>query len=182
MCPVVSLGQKTPAVTQIESKPAVGQRDLVEHRADARAIGDVAGEADGGAAAGDPGAGDADAQAEFLRDFVGGGLRGFDLQVDAHDVGALAGEPVRRLLANAGTGPDDEHHLAGELLLGRHALQLRLLQQPVLDVEGLLLRQRDVAVDRLGAAHHLDRAVVEFGGDAATRSCPCPTRSCRGRG
>ena len=49
---------------------------------------------------------------------------------------------------------------------GRHALELRLLEQPVFDVEGFLLRQGDVFVDRLGAAHDFDGAVVELGGDA----------------
>ena len=108
--------------------------------------------------------------------------RGVRVQVDADDVRAFLDEAVRGFLADAAAGADDDDDLAGEFLLGGHALQLRLLEQPVLDVEGLLLRQGDVFVDRLGAAHHLDGAVVELGGDAATRSCPCPRRSCRGRG
>ena len=81
---------------------------------------------------------------------------------------------MRGFLADAGAGADDDDHLAGKFLLGGHALELRLLQEPVLDVKGLLLRERDVAVDRLRAAHHLDRAVVEFGGDPRLRLVLAP--------
>ena len=52
--------------------------------------------------------------------------------------------------------------LAREFLFRRHPLQFRLLQQPVFDVEGFLLRQRNVLVNRLRAAHDLDGAVVKF--------------------
>ncbi len=71
-----------------------------------------------------------------------------------------------RLLADAAAGADDDDDLAGEFLFRRHALQLRLLEEPVLDVERLLLRQGDVFVDRLGAAHHFHGAVVELRGHA----------------
>src|SRR5690606_41939873 len=60
---------------------------------------------------------------------------------------------------------DDD--LASEFFLGGHALEFRLFEQPVFDVEGFLLREGDVGVDGLGAAHDLDGAVVELGGDAA---------------
>ena len=61
-------------------------------------------------------------------------------------------------------------------------LQLGLFEQPVLDVERFLLRQRDVLVDRLGAAHHLDGAVVELGGDARLALVLAPGDHARGRG
>ncbi len=79
---------------------------------------------------------------------------------------AFLDEPVRGFLADAAAGADDDDDLAREFLFRRHALQLRFLEQPVFDVERLLLRQRDVFVDRLGAAHDFDGAVVELGGDA----------------
>ena len=145
----------------------VGQRNLVEHLADAGAVGDVGGETDGRAAIGEAGAGDADAHAVLVGDFLRGGRCGLGVEVDAHDVCAFLDETVGGLLADAGAGADHHDDLPGELRLGRHALQFRLLEEPVLDVEGLLLRQRDILVDGLGAAHHLDSAVVELGGDAA---------------
>jgi hypothetical protein len=61
----------------------------------------------------------------------------------------------------------------GEALRRRHALQLRLLEQPVLDVEGLLFGQRHVAVDALGLAHHVDRVDIELGGDACGGLVAC---------
>ena len=66
-------------------------------------------------------------------------------------------------LTDTGTGADDDYHLPGEFFFRRHASKLGLLQQPVLDIESLLLRQRDIFIDRFGAAHDFDRAVVEFG-------------------
>ena len=51
----------------------------------------------------------------------------------------------------------------------RHALKLRLLEQPIFDVERLLLGEADVAADAGGAAHDVDRVDVEFRGDAGGR-------------
>ena len=48
----------------------------------------------------------------------------------------------------------------------RQPLQLGLFEQPVLDVEGLLLGDRHVLVDALGPAHDVDRVDEVFGGDA----------------
>ncbi len=56
--------------------------------------------------------------------------------------------------------------LSRQLFLRRHAFQLCLFEQPVLDIECFLLRQRDVFIHRLGAAHHLDRTVVKLRRDA----------------
>ena len=65
-------------------------------------------------------------------------------------------------LADAGAGADHDDDLTGQLLLGWHALELRFLKQPVLDVERFLLWQGDVFVDRFRAAHHFHRTVVEL--------------------
>ena len=144
----------------------VSERDLVEHLADRGAIHDVPREPDGWAAVGKAGAGDADARAELIGDLFGSALRSLDVLVDAHDVSAFLDEAMGGLLADAGAGADDDDDLTGEFLLGRHALQLRFFEQPVLDVEGFLLRQGDVLVDGFGATHDFDGAVIELRRDA----------------
>ena len=53
----------------------------------------------------------------------------------------------------------------GQRLRRRQALQLGLLQRPVLDAELLRLGDRRVRRDRLGAAHHVDGVDVELAGD-----------------
>ena len=126
------------------------------------AVGDVAAEPERRAAAGDTAAGDADAQAILIGDFFGGGLGRFGIQIDADDVRAILHQAMRGFLADAGTGADDDGDLPRQFLLRGHALELRLLQKPVLDIESFLLRQRDVFVDRLRAAHHFHRAVVKL--------------------
>ena len=88
------------------------------------------------------------------------------VQVDGDDVRAFLDEAQRDLAADAAARADHGDDLPREFLLRGHALELRFLEQPVFDVEGLLLRQRDVGVDRLRAAHDLDGAVVELGRDA----------------
>ena len=91
---------------------------------------------------------------------------GVAVEVHADEVRAFLDQTVRGFLADAAARADDDVDLPGEFLLGGHALELGFLQQPVFDVERLLLRQRDVLVDGLGPAHDLDRAVVELGGHA----------------
>ncbi len=50
--------------------------------------------------------------------------------------------------------------------LGRgHPLQLGFFEQPVFDIEGFLLIQRDIVADGFGAAHHVDGIEVEFARD-----------------
>ena len=49
-----------------------------------------------------------------------------------------------------------------EFLFSRHALEFRLFQRPIFDVESLLLRQSDVLVDGLGTPHNLYSTIVEF--------------------
>ena len=51
----------------------------------------------------------------------------------------------------------------------RQAAQLGLLQRPILDVERFLLRQAEIAADRLGAAHDVDGVAIELGGDPRGR-------------
>ena len=93
-------------------------------------------------------------------------MGGLDVLVDADDMGAFLDEAMGGLLADAGAGADDDDNLTGEFLLRRHALQFRFFEQPVLDVEGFLLRQGDVLVDSFGATHDFDGAVVELSRDA----------------
>ena len=74
-----------------------------------------------------------------------------------------------RRRADAAGAAGDQRDPAGQALRLRHALQLRLLEQPVLDVEGLLLGQAAVLGDRRGAAHHVDGVDVELAGDPRRR-------------
>src|SRR4029079_1830788 len=112
----------------------------------------------------DAAAGDADAFAVLRDDLLCRRLRGRLVHVYADQMRPFTDEAVRRGLADARAGPDHHRDLAIELLLGRQAPQLGLLERPVLDVEGLLRVHRLVLVDGLGAAHDLDGAVVELGG------------------
>ena len=73
--------------------------------------------------------------------------QGLFIDVGHHDAGTLGHEPARHRPADpAGTAGDQGHPPGQRLGLGQ-ALQLRLLEQPVLDVERLLLGQADIAVD-----------------------------------
>ncbi len=63
------------------------------------------------------------------------------------DVRAAAGELERDFAADAAAAADDHRDLPAELLLGRHPLQLGLLERPVLDAERFRPRQRDVVVE-----------------------------------
>ena len=82
---------------------------------------------------------------------------------------AFLHKPMRGFLANAAASTDDNDHLPREFFLGRHPLEFRFFKQPVFDVECLLLRQRDVFVNRLRPAHDFDRAIVKFRRDAGFR-------------
>ncbi len=85
--------------------------------------------------------------------------------VRQHDAGTLGQEPARhRTTDTAGPAGDQRHPPRQRLGLG-HALELRLLEQPVLDVERLLLGQADIGVDAGGTAHDVDRVDVELRGD-----------------
>ena len=168
-CPFV-VGDVPAGVTRDEDtgghtdviEATVGEGDLVEHGADARAIGDVCSQADRRTTVGESGASDPDADAVLVGDFLGGCLRGRLVEVDADDVGTLSNKAMRGLLTDAGACTNDDHDLPGEFFFRRHTLELGLLQQPILDVECFLLRQRDIGIDGLGTAHHFDRAIVKL--------------------
>ena len=138
-----------PAVTQMEIKAAVSKRDLIEHFADARAIGDVRSKANGQAAIGNSRARNADSQAIFVSDLLRGRARGIGVQVHANDVRAFFHEAVRRFFSDARTRADDDDDLPRQFFFRRHAFQLRLFEQPVFDVKRLLLGKRNVFINRL---------------------------------
>ena len=96
-------------------------------------------------------------------------MGGLDLHVDADDVSAFFDDAMRGFFTDAGAGADDDDDLARELFFGGHALQFSFFQKPVFDVEGFLLRKRDVGIDRLGAAHDFNGAGIKFGGNPALR-------------
>ena len=66
---------------------------------------------------------------------------------------------------DAGGPAGDQGDLAGQRLRCRSALELVLLELPVLDRELLRLVDRRVGRDALGAAHHVDGVDVELAGD-----------------
>ena len=147
-------------------KTTVGEGDLIQHLADRSSVHDVAAEADGRAAIREARAGDADADAVLGSDFLGRGLGGFDVLVDADDMGAFLDEAVGGFLTNTRASTDDDDDLTGEFLLGRHALEFGFFEEPILDIEGFLLRQGDILVDGFCAAHDFDGTVIEFSRDA----------------
>src|SRR5947209_8120714 len=65
-------------------------------------------------------------------------LQGAGVHVRQRDAGALRQEPQRSGTADATSAAGDEGDAAGQAPGLRHALQLGLLEQPVLDVERLL--------------------------------------------
>ena len=101
-----------------------------------------------------------------LGQFGGGRLCSGEIEVRANYMRAFLRHAMRHGLADAVARADDNHHAALHLALGGHAFQLGLFEQPVFNVERLLLRKRHVLVDRLRAAHHLNGAVVELSRDA----------------
>ena len=82
-------------------------------------------------------------------------LRTRDVRVRDDDVAAALGDLQRDFTPDAAASADHDDDLAAEFLLGRHPLQLGLLERPVLDAEGLGPRQRDVVVERLEVARLL---------------------------
>ena len=104
----------------------------------------------------------ADARADRLLKVLRGRFRGLRVEIDAGHAGVVGGEVRACHAADAASRADDHRHMPRERLRLGHALQLRLLEAPVLDVERLLARQREVAADGFRALHHLDRAAVEL--------------------
>src|SRR5215470_3221388 len=126
--------------------PAVSDQRILEHPRDAFAIRDVAAEAYRRSAIAEAAAGHAYALAVSGDDLVRGHFRRRFVQIDADDVRAFFDEPERRRFADAAARADDDDDLAVELLLGRQPAELGFFQQPVLDVEGLLLVHRFVLI------------------------------------
>ena len=140
---------------------------MLDGSADGLPAGNVDRSGGGEPAIGNTGAGDTDAHAVLCIDGVDGLGGALLVKVEAGDMSSLLDETISGLAADATSCTDDRDDLACHLLLGGHALELGLLEEPVLDVKGLLLGQGDILVYRLGAAHDLDCAVVELRGDAA---------------
>ena len=144
---------------------AESEGHLVEHGANAGAVGDVGAEPNRQSAATDPAARHSDPETVLVRDLLGRGGGGFLLQIHAHDVRSVLHDSVGGFFPDAAAGSDHDDHLPGEFFFGGHPAQFGLFEEPVFDVEGFLLWQGDVFVDGLGSAHDFDRAVVKFGGD-----------------
>ena len=91
--------------------------------------------------------------------------QGLVVDVGEDDARALRQEPARDGPADSAGAAGHQRHPPGQRLGPGQALQLRLLEQPVLDVERLLLGEADIAVDPGGTAHDVDRVDVELGRD-----------------
>ena len=118
-------------------------------------------------------------------------LSGGQIQIGYHHVGAAPGQLHHHVAADAARAAHHQGHLAAELALRRHPLQLGLLERPILDAKRLQPRQRHViavagevlgllrhlglghrpdvgrgALERVGAGHHVDGVDEELGGDS----------------
>ena len=91
------------------------------------------------------------------------------VEIGQRDAGALGQQPLRRGPPDAARPAGDQRDPPGEALRLRQALQLCLLEQPVLDVERLLLGEPDVGVDAGRAAHDVDGVQVELARDPGGR-------------
>ena len=78
---------------------------------------------------------------------VDGVLGGCRVEVGHDDVRAAPGELQDHVPADSAAAADDQGDLPAEFTLGRHPLELGLLERPVLDAERLAPRQRDVIVE-----------------------------------
>ncbi len=93
-------------------------------------------------------------------------IEALSVDVGEHDAGAFAHESRSDRLSDAASAASHQRDPPGERLRLRHALKLRLLEQPIFNIEGLLLVQSDIAADAGRATHHVDCVDVEFRGDA----------------
>ena len=94
------------------------------------------------------------------------------IAVQQHDARALGQQTLRGRTADATATAGDQRDLPSQRLGFRHALQLRFLQRPIFDVERFLLIEADIAADRLGSAHDVDRVAVELARPGAPWFCP----------
>ena len=136
---------------------AVGEHGVAERRIDRRLARHV-----------DVNAGDR-VLAESLAEVRDGLIEAFRVDVGEHDAGALTHEPRGDRLPDAARAARHKRDAPGKRFRLRHALKLRLFEQPIFDIERFLLRKADVAADARGAAHDVDRVDVEFCGDARGR-------------
>ena len=81
----------------------------------------------------------------------------------------IADQPLCGRPANAAGAAGHIGDASGQRFRRGQALQLGLFQEPVFDIEGLLLRKADIGTDARGAAHDVDRVDIELAGDARRR-------------
>src|SRR5206468_5422278 len=74
---------------------------------------------------------------------------------------AFGGQTPRDGAPDAGAAAGHQRDPARQLLLGGRQGELVELERPVLDVEGVLRRERDVLAERAGVAEHADRVVID---------------------
>ncbi len=128
-------------------QPAEPRRDGVEGGVYGQLVGDVAGQRQGGLAAGG-----------------GHGLGGVQIAVQHRDLGPLGGEGDGDGRPDGAAAAGDRDHPAGQALLGRLA-ELGLLQRPVLHVEGVLVADRLEPADGLGVQQDGGPVLGDVGGD-----------------
>src|SRR2546427_144559 len=81
-------------------------------------------------------------------DLVGGSSRARGVEIADDDVGAFGGQTPRDGAPDAGAAAGHQRDPARQLLLGGRQGELVELERPVLDVEGVLRRERDVLAER----------------------------------
>ena len=118
------LGDREACVVDDQVDAAEGEERRVDGRLHGGRVGDVARDADGDVGAAQLG---------------GGSGGGGGVEVGDHDAGAVGGEPGGRGLADAAGPAGDQGDAAGETPWLREALELGLLERPVLDAELLRL-------------------------------------------
>ena len=146
-----------PALATTISMPAVGENGLAERRLNRRLARHV-----------DVNSGDR-VLAEPLGEVGDGRIEALGVDVGEHGAGALAHEARGDRLPDAAGAARHQRDPPGERFRLRQALKLRLFEQPIFDIERLLLRKPDIAADARGPAHDVDRVDVEFRGDAGGR-------------
>ena len=87
--------------------------------------------------------------AEPLAELSDGGVQALGVDVGEHDAGAFAHEPSCDRLPDAACAPCHQRDAPGERFRLRHALKLRLFQQPIFDIERFLLRKSRHSVPTL---------------------------------
>ena len=112
---------------------------------------------------------DRDILAEALAEVADCLVQALGVDVGEDDACAFAHHPLGDRPADAARPAGNQRYAACERLGLRHALKLRLLQQPILDIERLLLVEPDVRADARRPAHDVDGVAVEFRRDPGGR-------------